>query len=192
MWIIIMTQAKPQSILVDTVLDNVNTKLCPYQKNAVDGVAMWLWQDRLYFIPFMLVKDYKNYRASINVTTAESGKKIRIGIYEDNQWMPSKRVNQSNNIDISTTWVKETILKVNLKKNKLYFMAIVWDSSSAQITGVPIAWLWVNLGTNKNTNISYTQYRCWLTTGWTILPDSAPTLDWAYSGTVARVLLSKI
>lgn len=191
MWITVITQAKPQSILVDTFLDNTNTKLCPYLKNAVDWVNVWLWSNRLYFIPFMLVKDYKNYSVSINVTTWESGKKARIGIYEDNWlWLPKGILWQSNNIDISTNWVKETVFKINLKKNKLYFMAIACDSASAQFTGVPIAWLWANLWTNKSNNTSYTQYRCWLTTGWTILPDEAPTLDWAYTSTVARVLLS--
>ena len=107
---------------------------------ATAFTTLTLTANTLYATPFFVPEDTRFDRIAINVTSAVSGSKARVGVYrDDGNAYPSTLVPGTDvgELDTGTTGVKENAIDVTLPPG-LYWLALV-SSAGIAVRAVPVA-----------------------------------------------------
>jgi len=91
------------------------------------GTASALTAGRLYAFPFPISRDVTIDRLAIQVTTADAGKKVRLGIYQHGANVyPGALLLDAGEVDVGANGVKEIVISQALPRS-MYFLAIISD-----------------------------------------------------------------
>jgi hypothetical protein len=141
--------------------------LVPYAVNAATATTLTLTSNRIYLMPFVVLRELSISQLSANVTTAAAGIH-QIGIYDsNNNAQPQNRLGMGQ-YDAGTTGVKTVTVSLTLRPG-IYWAAYAAGSAAA-VRAVAVTGL-MSLGLPSLGTASTTMYAL---TGST-LPSSAPT-----------------
>lgn len=96
------------------------------------GAPIALTANRLYAIPYIAVRDITIDRLAICVTTADSGKSVRMGVHHDDgtNLYPGSLIKDAGTASVGTTGVKAVIISPALALSKgLWFLTLVSDGA---------------------------------------------------------------
>ncbi len=142
--------------------------IVPYAVNATAATTLALTANRIYLMPFVVLREVVISQLSANVTTAAAGTH-QIGIYDSNNNAQPRDRLALGNIDAGTTGVKTVTLSPTLTLRPGIYWAAYAASSAATVRAVALASL-VPLGLPSLGTAWTTVYAL---TGST-LPTSAP------------------
>lgn len=141
-------QLSPEWLPIDTILNlyfstlfvlnpvNANTRYIPYVANCTALTTLALAANRIYYIPFVPLKNITLTSLAVEVTTASAGMG-QIGVYNTANFRPSSLLAYVA-INTGTTGVKSgTVKNLNLKGGQLYWLALI-NSSAATIRAVAV------------------------------------------------------
>lgn len=137
--------------------------------NTVSGVAQVA--DTLYARPLLLPVGGTFDRISTYVHTADSGKSLRMGIYEmGSDGLPGDLVLDAGTVSVGTTGLKEITISQLLNADKAYFLAWVGDGAPSLANQLANSTSYFNFfGSNDMTANAATSYTIAHTYG--ALPD---------------------
>jgi hypothetical protein len=118
-----------------------NSSAVPYTvlgpHTGVQGVSFVSYTVGLTLFPFMLMRTATLDRLKVNITTADAGSTVRLGLYtSDSHGMPSTLLLDGGTIDSSTTGAKEVTVNQQLTGGVLYFSASLPSSTAV------VGWGW--------------------------------------------------
>lgn len=152
--------------------------------NDALGNASWSsMTDKVFYVPFLPGKTFSIDRIGYWITTAASGKKVRLGIYSSSGGLPATKLCESGDLDQNVTSFQESTVSLTLNAGTLYFFAIV--SNNTSIVGKRLLkrdcpnFFGIDY---DNANDYYTILTETLGSGWTSLPSTAGTVTGIATG----------
>ena len=102
---------------------------------AISDTASWaVYADMIWAIPFMLGKGHQAAGLRLQVTTAASGGKIRLGIYDDGGGIyPGALIKDAGEIDAGSTGIKTLTFSAVDLAGGLKWAAVAANSNIIQI-----------------------------------------------------------
>lgn len=101
--------------------------------SATSGTTGAPLQDAIMLIPICISDDTTVDLARMRVNTLYSGGKMRIGIYEGNQFYPYTRIWQSSELTQDAAGVKDAVANFNLIKGKMYWFAFITNNVNVRM-----------------------------------------------------------
>jgi hypothetical protein len=144
-----------------------------YYTNALVGVTatLALTANMMYALPFIVPRKSRFDRMNINVTTAASGTKVRLGIYTNEGVYPKSLITDAGELDTGSTGSKDAVIDVTLEPG-LYWI-ILLSSGAPTLGGISAADTFGILG---QSNVYATANNSWrITYTYGVLPSTFPT-----------------
>jgi hypothetical protein len=103
--------------------------MSPLMTDRLPTTTQTLAADKLYALPFPILRDISIDRIAFWVSTADAGKSARIGIYNNGTNLyPGTRLNAGGEVSVGTTGQKEVVISQSLPKG-LYWFVIASDGA---------------------------------------------------------------
>jgi len=144
-----------------------------YYTTALVGATatLALTANTMYAWPFIVPRKSKYDRMNINVTTAASGTRVRLGLYTNEGLYPKGLITDAGELDTGTTGSKDALIDVTLEPG-LYWIVLL-SSGAPTLGGIAVADTFGVLG---QSNVYATANNSWrITYTYGVLPQIFPT-----------------
>ena len=144
-----------------------------YYTTALVGATatLALTANTMYAWPFIVPRKSRWDRMNINVTTASSGTKVRVGLYTNENLYPKSLIVDAGELDTGSTGSKDAVIDITLEPG-LYWIVLL-SSGAPTLGGISIADTFGVLG---QSNVYATANNSWrITYTYGVLPSTFPT-----------------
>jgi hypothetical protein len=138
-------------------LIKINSRTTSQSTESSANTTHTMTANMVHTAPFIPNQDLNMSSWFINCTTASVGGLARIMVYDDLNGLPYRLLDNSPDLDISTTGIKASSNKYSFLAGVTYWLAVQTNSSTAILTALPVANL-LCLANNPTTGAPYSIY----------------------------------